>query len=126
MFGEVSKMKYGWLDSYCLSKKGAEKDYKPKWEATRYMIGGRMFAMVGGDRQGKPIVSLKLEPMHGEILRREYEDVIPGYYLNKVHWSSVYLDGQVPDNVLKAMLDESYRLVLEGLGKKAKEEILTR
>ncbi|MBP7110393.1 MAG: MmcQ/YjbR family DNA-binding protein [Firmicutes bacterium] len=119
-------MKYGWLDSYCLSKKGAEKDYKPEWEATRYMIGGRMFAMVGGDRQGKPIVSLKLEPMHGEILRREYEDVIPGYYLNKVHWSSVYLDGQVPDNVLKAMLDESYRLVLEGLGKKAKEEILTR
>lgn len=119
-------MKYGWLDSYCLSKKGAEKDYKPEWGATRYMVGGRMFAMVGGDKHGKPIVSLKLEPMHGETLRSEYEDVVPGYYLNKVHWSSVYLDGQVPDNVLKAMLDESYRLVLEGLGRKAKEEVLTR
>ncbi len=39
-------MKYPWLDEYCLSKKGAEKEYKPEWDATRYMIRGKMFAML--------------------------------------------------------------------------------
>lgn len=117
-------MKYDWLDSYCLSKKGAEKDYKPEWDATRYMIRGRMFAMVGGDKENKPIVSLKLEPMHGEILKCEYKDIFPGYYMNKVHWNSVYLDGAVPDNVLKGMVDESYAILLESFSKKAQAEIL--
>lgn len=38
-------MKYSWIDEYLLSKPGVEKDYKPEWEATRYMIRGKMFAM---------------------------------------------------------------------------------
>jgi predicted DNA-binding protein (MmcQ/YjbR family) len=76
-------MKYQWLDGYCLSKSGAEKDFKEEWDATRYMVGGKMFALQGGDKYGKAIITLKLEPVHGEILRQQYEDIIPGYYMNK-------------------------------------------
>lgn len=118
-------MKNEWLDRYCLSKKGAQKDYKLEWDATRYMLAGKMFAMKGGDKEGRPIISIKLEPMHGEILRGEYKDIIPGYYMNKVHWNSVYLEGEVPDEVLKGMLDESYTLIFEALSKKAQAEILS-
>lgn len=117
-------MKYEWLDGYCLSKKGAQKDYKLEWDATRYMLAGKMFAMKGGDKEGRPIISVKLLPMHGEILRGEYKDIIPGYYMNKQHWNSVYLEGDVPDEVLKGMLDESYLLILEAMSKKAQAEIL--
>lgn len=117
-------MKYEWIDAYCLSKKGAEKDFKAEWNATRYMIRGKMFAMMGGDKAGDPIISLKLEPAYGELLRSEYQDIIPGYYMNKVHWNSLYLEGNVPDDIVRDMIDRSYNLILGGLSKKLQQEIL--
>lgn len=117
-------MNYEWLDDYCLSKKGVEKDYKLEWEATRYMIKGKMFLMQGGDKEGKPIITVKLEPMHGVLLRNEYNDIIPGYYMNKEHWNSVYIEGNVPDNIVRDMIDESYQLIFGSLSKKIQSEIL--
>ncbi len=53
-------MKYGWLEDYCLSKEGAEKDFKIEWDAIRYLIGGKMFALQGGDKDKKRIITVKL------------------------------------------------------------------
>ncbi len=117
-------MKYHWMDEYCLSKKGVEKDYKPEWDATRYMIKGKMFVMQGGDKEGKPIITVKLDPLHGELLRKQYKDIVPGYYMNKEHWNSLYLEGDVPDEVVRDMLDKSYSLVLSSLSKKLQKEVL--
>ncbi|NLG92585.1 MAG: MmcQ/YjbR family DNA-binding protein [Clostridiales bacterium] len=116
-------MKYEWTDSYCLSKPGAEKDYKLEWDATRYMIRGKMFAMQGGDKEGKPIFTIKLEPSFGAFLRDRYKDIVPGYYMNKEHWVSLYLDGDVPDETVREMLDQAHRLVLESFSKKIQKEI---
>ncbi len=116
-------MNYTWLDEYCLSKKGAEKDYKPEWEATRYMIRGKMFALLGGDKEGKPIITLKLDPPYGDFLRRQFNDIVPGYYMNKEHWNSLYLDGEVPDDILRGMIDQAYELILASLSKKVQQEI---
>lgn len=116
-------MKYEWLDDFCRSLLGAEKDFKEEWNATRYMIRGKMFALQGGDKKGRPIITLKLEPSLGEMLRQQYEDVIPGYYMNKEHWNSVYLEGGVPDDVLKDMIDRSHQLILASLPKKVQKEI---
>ena len=57
-------------------------------------------------------------------MRQQYADIIPGYYMNKVHWNSVKADGEVPDDLLKDMLDKSYQLVLSSLSKKKQNEIL--
>jgi len=114
------------IEEYCLSKKGVEFDYKIEWEATRGQIHNKMFILIGGDKEKREIVSLKCEPMMAEIYRTEYKDVIPGYYLNKVHWNSIYMDGEVPDNVLKEMIDMSYNLVLQSLPKKIKEQYIYR
>lgn len=116
-------MKYEWLDQYCLSKKGSVKDFKVEWEATRYLIGGKMFALHGGDKDVKEIITLKCEPPYGQYLREKYQHIVPGYYMNKDHWNSVYLEGDVPDEVLKQMLDTSYELVLKSLSKKLHREI---
>ncbi len=117
-------MKYEWLDAYCLSKQGAEKDYKVEWEVTRYMIGGKMFAMVGDNKQKRPIVTLKCAPEFGELLRQAHEDIAPGYYMNKLHWNSVDLNGDVPDETVREMIDMSYELILHGLTKAAQKSIL--
>ena len=52
-------MKYEWLDEYCLSKKGTVKDFKIEWNATRYLIGGKMFVLQGGDKYKKSIITIK-------------------------------------------------------------------
>ena len=116
-------MRYEWLDEYCLNKKGVEKDFKAEWNATRYLIKGKMFIMQGGDKEGIPIITIKCEPSFGRFLRDEYKHIVPGYYMNKEHWNSVYIDGEVLDEVVKQMIDMSYELILTSLSKKAQKEI---
>jgi predicted DNA-binding protein (MmcQ/YjbR family) len=118
-------MKYDFIQAHCLSKKGAEEDYKQEWDAIRYSVRGKMFALVGNDKEGRAIISVKHMPEHGEELREKYADIIPGYYMNKMHWSSVFLSGNLPEAVLKRMLDESYELVFRSLSKKVQNEILS-
>lgn len=117
-------VKYEWLDAFCLAKKGVSKDYQPDWQATRYKIGDKMFAMAGGDREGKPIITVKLEPDFSSLLRQSFSDIVPGYYMNKEHWSSLYLEGSVPDDVLREMLDHAYLLVLGKFSAKKRKEFL--
>lgn len=118
-------MKYDWLDEYLLSKKGVTKDFKMEWNWIRYQIGDKLFVAVCLNKQNNPYyITLKLKPEEGEFLRQQYSDIIPGYYMNKVHWNSVNADGEVPDDLLKEMLDKSYQLVLSGFSKKKQIEIL--
>jgi len=111
------------IDAYCLSKLKATKDYQPDWEATRYMIGGKIFAMVGCDKQGKPIISLKSDPVDALALREQFSGIIPGYYLNKKYWNSVYLEDCPPDEVVLKMIDISYELVFNSFSKKKQNEM---
>lgn len=118
-------MRYTWMDEYLMEKRGVTKDIQPDWNWIRYHVGGKMFAAICLDDAGKPYyITLKLEPAEGEFWRGQYEDVIPGYYMNKVHWNSVRPDGVVPDEFLRDMLDKSYALVLGGFSKKRQREIL--
>ncbi|WP_028983472.1 MmcQ/YjbR family DNA-binding protein [Sporolactobacillus terrae] len=116
-------MRTDWIDAYCLGKKGVKQDYKQEWQATRAMIGGKMFAMRGGDKNGQPIITVKLLPEFGARLREEYDAIVPGYYMNKTHWNSLYLDADVSEELLKSMLDQSYSLVLRSLSKKMQQQI---
>jgi len=117
-------MKYSWIDDYLMSKPAVTKDFKAEWNWIRYFIGGKMFAAVLLDKDGKPYyINLKLEPLEGELLRSQYADIIPGYYSNKQHWNSINPDGEVPDALLKNMLDKSYALVLGGLSRKKQAEL---
>jgi predicted DNA-binding protein (MmcQ/YjbR family) len=101
----------------------AEEDYKQEWDAVRYTVRGKMFAMVGNDREGRAIISVKHTPEQGEELREKYKDIVPGYYMNKTHWSSVFLNGNVPETVLKQMPDDSYGLIFQSLPGKVQAEI---
>ena len=118
-------MNYKWLDDYLMSKLAVVKDFKVEWKWDRYLINGKMFAALCTDKSGKNIITVKCEPAFGEELRIIYEDIVPGYYMNKVHWNSVYLAGNVPDQVIRDMIDQSYELVFKKFSKKMQEEILS-
>ena len=118
-------MKYNWIDEFLLSKAGVTKDLQTEWNWIRYKIEDKMFVAICLNDEDKPkYITLKLEPNEGDFLRKQYEDIIPGYYMNKVHWNSVNPDGNVPDDLLKEMLEKSYNLVLKGFSKKKQKEIL--
>ena len=61
---------------------------------------------------------MKFNPEDAIILREKYEDVIPGYYMNKRHWNSVKTSGKIPNDLIKEWIKSSYELVVSGLPKK--------
>jgi predicted DNA-binding protein (MmcQ/YjbR family) len=102
-----------------------EEEFKAAWNATLYRIGGKIFVMLCEYKDGRPLMTVKLEPALSEILRAQYSgDIIPGYYSNKGCWSSLFIDSSVPDEVAQTMLDNAYHTTLSGLTKKVQAEIL--
>lgn len=122
-------MKYEWLDSYLLAKPGAEKDFKEEWQWHRYMVRGKLFAAVckpGPEHKiyaGHDMVNLKCDPRMAEGFRETYPEVLPGFYSDKRHWNAVFLDGDLPEDVLRDFCDMSYRLVVEKLPKYVQREL---
>ena len=118
-------MKYEWLEEFLLAKKGVNKDFKVEWNWDRYWIEDKMFAAVCyDDEHVAQLITLKLEPLEGDFLRQNHKDIIPGYYMNKTHWNSIKVEGNISDDMLKDLLDKSYNLVLKSFSKKKQKEIL--
>jgi predicted DNA-binding protein (MmcQ/YjbR family) len=118
-------MDYCWLDEFLLNHPGAHKDFKAEWQWQRYMVAGKLFAALCEDRAGRPIMSVRCDPLWNEVLRREHPGVIvPGHYCNKVHWNSALLDSDLPPELLRAMAEQSYELIFSKLPKKTQRQIL--
>lgn len=108
-----------WIHDYCMQKHGVENEFKEVWNAHLYKIGGKIFAMHGENKDCRPLLTIKLEPAFSELLRARFTgDIIPGYYTDKVHWSSLFLDSDVPEDVARAMLDNGHETALDALPKK--------
>lgn len=120
---------YPWLEDYLMAKPGAEQDFKLEWQWQRYMVRGKLFAAVCTPGQehrphaGRTMVILKCDPRLAEAFRAEYPDIVPGFYSDKRTWNSVYLDGAVPEQVLRDLCDMSYQLVAAKLPKYVQREL---
>ena len=112
------------ISAYCLKKPGVTQEYKAAWNATLHLVGGKIFVMLGEYKDGRPLMTVKMEPAFSDLLRAQYPgDIIPGYYTDKNHWSSLFLDSGVPDDIARAMLDNGYETTFSSLSKKAQAEI---
>ena len=111
------------LETHASKKPGASSEYKLEWEVQRLMIRDKMFGMIGHDKEGRSIITLKVAPENSLVLRNMYSDIRPGYYMNKTHWISIDLLGNVPETVIKDIVDESYELILSSFSKKVQQEI---
>ena len=101
------------VEEYLLSMPNARLDY-PFYEKTAvYKADDKMFAIIP---EGKtPInLSLKCDPQLAVVLREKYETVVPGYHLNKKHWNTIILTGQLPWEEVQALIRHSYDLVAGG------------
>ncbi len=110
------------LRDFCLGFTGAveERPFGP--ETTTFKVAGKIFAISALERE--PLdVSLKCEPALAEQLRTTYPAIIPGYHLDKRHWNTVKLDGSLPDELVRDLVEDSYDLVVDGLPKRVQREL---
>jgi predicted DNA-binding protein (MmcQ/YjbR family) len=101
---------------YCLSKPGATEDTPFGPDVLVFKVSGKMFALAAVD-EVPPSVNLKCDPDLALDLRDRYEQITPGYHMNKKHWNTVQMDGGVPDTEVRRMIDHSYDLVAKPLPK---------
>lgn len=110
------------LQQWCLAQRGAIEEFPFGPEHSVFKVGGKMFALSALGRS--PLeVSVKCEPELAVQLRASYEAIRPGYHLNKRHWNTITLDGSLPDQLVKDLIEDSYDLVLSGLTKRARAEL---
>ncbi len=101
---------------YCLSKPRVTEGTPFGPDVLVFKVGGKMFALAALDEM-PTTVNLKCDPDWALDLRDRYEQVRPGYHMNKKHWNTVEIEGSVPDTELRKMIDHSYDLVVESLPK---------
>jgi predicted DNA-binding protein (MmcQ/YjbR family) len=99
------------LRDHCLSFTAAEETFPFGPETSVFKVAGKMFALsqLGADSLR---VSLKCEPELAVGLRAAHAAVLPGYHLNKRHWNTVIIDGSLPDDAIRDMIEDSYDLVV--------------
>lgn len=98
------------VEDYILSLPNAWLDYPFGEGVAVYKAGDKMFALVSEGKQ--PVqLSLKCDPALSKLLREKYDEVMPGYHLNKKHWNTLVLAGQLPWEEVQGLIRHSYNLV---------------
>ena len=109
-------MNHKQVEKYILSFPNTRLDYPFGPEAAVYKVklgvgeDEKMFALIA--ESSDPVrLSLKCEPQLAEILRDKYVSVMAGYHLNKKHWNTIVLSGEIDWEEIQSFIELSYNLV---------------
>ena len=92
------------------------------WQLVRYKGNKKAFLWTY-ERDGFINLNVKVDPDMAYFWRSAYESVIPGYHQNKDHWNTVILDGSIPDEDVKLMIEQSYELISDSPTKRIYEAV---
>lgn len=110
------------LEKKLLSLKEAARDYPFGPDVAVFKVAGKIFALLAV-KEDPLRISLKCNPAEADFFRTMYRAVTPGYHLNKNHWNTITINGSVPEELLRRMIDASYDLVVKGLPKAVRERL---
>lgn len=118
------------LEQYILENYGTEPDFPwlkyPEIEVFRHGGNQKWFALVMDVPKSKlglqgtdelDVVNLKCDLVLISSLRGQ-AGIFPAYHMNKEHWITVALDGTVPEDIIKMLLDMSYTITAPKIKKK--------
>ena len=89
-----------------------EHPFGPEWDV--FKVVGKVFLLTT-EVPGEPVVTLKCEPEHSVALQQRYEEVVPGYHMNKRHWLTIRAGRAVTRELVEELVGNSYELVVDGL-----------
>lgn len=111
------------LLNYCLDKQGSELFEQGQTKGDKIKVGGKMFALFS-DINGRPTVSFKTSCEQAKQLRKEYADeIVPGNGLNKAHWNTLFLDGNISSAFFFDAVDSSYQLIVSELTESVQQQL---
>lgn len=107
---------------YCLSKQHVTECFPFDEVTLVFKVAEKVFAITSLDKEVFT-VNLKCNPERAVELRERYEEVQPGYHMNKKHWNTVSFEGTLSEALLKELIDHSFDLVVKGLSKKTQKAL---
>jgi predicted DNA-binding protein (MmcQ/YjbR family) len=111
------------LEKYLEGFKASERSFPFGPEALVFKVMGKMFALVSQGEE-TPRVTLKCDPVDAANLVGRFASITPGYYMNKKHWITISLIGEVPEEMLLDLAGDSYQLVMKTLSKKDQQGLV--
>lgn len=110
------------IRDFCLSLKAVEESMPFDDKILVFSIKKKMFCST--DLSNSEYINVKCDPERAEVLRDRYKEITPGRYMNKKHWNSISLKGDLPSNMIKDMITQSFHLVISKLPKKDRDNII--
>jgi len=111
------------LREYCISVKGAAESFPFDESTLVFKVMDKMFAYIGlHPKDGLFKVDMKCDSDKSIELRERYEGVKHGTHTRGLMWNLVYLDSDVPDSLIKELIDHSVEEVIKKLPRKKQEE----
>ena len=110
------------LHKYLMNLPDAVLEYPFGPDAHVYKVEGKVFAIYFKDAESESI-NLKCDPIHAQELRSVFSEITPGYHMNKKHWNTLDLRGQLPKSEVQRLIDHSYDLVVKSLPKATKQRL---
>jgi len=109
------------LRDFCLSLKGVTEEFPFDETTLVFKVMGKIFCLT--DLEEDLAVNIKNDPDKIITIKEEHPAVVPGYHMNKKYWNTVYIDGSIPDALIKSWITESYDRVVQGLPKTKQLEL---
>lgn len=103
------------VEEFILSMPNSRLDYPFGKEAAVYKVktadDEKMYALIS--EGSEPLrLSLKCDPQLAKLLREKYITIMEGYHLNKKHWNTIILSGEIEWPEIQGFIRHSYDLVI--------------
>lgn len=108
------------IREYCLKKQAVTESLPFDNDTLVFKVAGKIFALLS--LSGNFGINLKCDPEKAIELRENYSEIVPGYHMNKTHWNTLNLDGNLKSSLVFELIDHSYKIVVQSLTAKAKKE----
>ena len=117
-------MKIEEIRTFCLAKPGTTAEHPFGPDTLVLKVLNKMYALTSETPQPE-YINLKGDLEDNLAFREQFEGVKPGYHMNKEHWNSVYFCSDVPEGLIREMINDSYDLIVASLTKKKRAELKT-
>lgn len=111
------------IRKYCIKKPGVTEEFPFDESTLVFKVMGKMFCLL--ELNPPQFINVKCGPEKAIELREKYSYVKPGYHMNKNHWNTIELDKALKQNLVMEWIDDSYKLIVNNLSKKLKEQLFS-
>ncbi|MEO9021939.1 MAG: MmcQ/YjbR family DNA-binding protein [Ginsengibacter sp.] len=98
------------LRNYVLSLKEVTESFPFGEDTLVFKTNNKIFLLVS--LSSAPLqFNVKCDPEYAIELREQYECILPGYHMNKMHWNTIIVDGTLSNAQLRQFIKDSWQLI---------------